>query len=444
MCLRDCTQAAPTSPRSRSSLSPTPDPNDPVNIEALFQENLRGEHKAYQDLIQDGGQPSHCPDDAGFGILDEPGEYADIISYWTNGWPDKICILSDQWWHWQKFREYQDRIRKRYANPKHFGKFVQYVREYRRDKGLECDIRLLQNRKEQSRLDDWKEFQFREYGKADGFIGDMERAVEDKKRSESRLQAAIDKGQPADEIEWMKQQGVVIHEARRGTAERELKRHAVFLKWIDEQLPIIASECAPSGINSEIGDDRQLSSVSTHLGKRKRAKEDTMDRTASQWKISKPHDVTVRRRKGELEKRPGSPVAPAINTDSQTSKLVDQPQHHIPDRQLRRSERIANSGREETIPSLVATAFRPRGYSTVKNGNTAEKRVDAPSDFQRQASNASRATRRASQPPGPRNRTSGRFRLRERDPMTERSCDNTGLRRSRRVLEKREKLLSSA
>ena len=64
-------------------------------MEALFQADLRKEHKAYHYLIQDGGQPSHRPGDAGFDILNKPGEYADIISYWTNGWPYKKCIISD-------------------------------------------------------------------------------------------------------------------------------------------------------------------------------------------------------------------------------------------------------------------------------------------------------------------------------------------------------------
>jgi len=318
----------------------------------------------------------------------------------------------------------------------------QFVRQYLREKGLQGDVCLLQNRKEQSRLDDWKEFQFREYRKADGFIREMERAGEDLKVSESRLQAAIDAGRPADKIEWIKGQGVAIHKARRGTAELELKRHAVFLKWMDEQLPIIASD-----IRSEIGDNLQLSSISTHLGKRKRSTEDAMDRTAGQRKISKSHHVTDSRRKGELEKGPGSTVSPAINTDSQSSKLVDLLQHHIPDHQLRRSKRIANSRREETIPSLAA-ALRPGGSSTVKDGQTIEKRVAAPSDSRRQVSNASRATPRASHPPRPRNRTSGclqkPFRLRKHDPKTERACDNIGLRRSRRILEKREKRPSSA
>jgi hypothetical protein len=39
----------------------------------------------------------------------------------------------------------------------------------------------------------------------------------------------------------------------RGTAKTELERQNVLLKWIDEQLPIIASEC-------------QTPTISTHRG----------------------------------------------------------------------------------------------------------------------------------------------------------------------------------
>ncbi|KAH9827205.1 hypothetical protein Tdes44962_MAKER03015 [Teratosphaeria destructans] len=57
----------------------------------------------------------------------------------------------------------------------------------------------------------------------------MERAAEDKNISESELQAAIDEGRPADEVEWLREAGVAHDEARRGTAKIELQRQAVLL-----------------------------------------------------------------------------------------------------------------------------------------------------------------------------------------------------------------------
>lgn len=67
------------------------------------------------------------------------------------------------------------------GKPKWFENYGQFVRDYRRNKGLQDDVCLHQNRKEQSRLDDWKEFQFREYRKADGFIREIEHAEEELK-----------------------------------------------------------------------------------------------------------------------------------------------------------------------------------------------------------------------------------------------------------------------
>ncbi|KAK3700523.1 hypothetical protein LTR37_015924 [Vermiconidia calcicola] len=311
--LRDCTQAAPTSPRSRSSLSPTPDANDPVNIEALFQENLLGEHKAYHDIIQDGGRPSHPPDDASFDILKEPGEYANIISYWTNGWPDRRCILQAQWSRWKDFRQYQDRKRKRFWKSEWFEKYVEHVRDYRREKGIEGDVCLLQNRKEQSRFDDWKEFHYWEHTKADRSIKEMVRAAGAKKACESQLQTAIDEGQAADRIEWVKEQGVAAYEARRGTAEIELERQAVLLEWIGEQLPIIASECASSYICSDTRDDCQSTSIRTKLGKRKRLTEESAHMKICRRKVADadPHN---------------SAVPLATNTDERDSTLYALPQ----------------------------------------------------------------------------------------------------------------------
>ena len=70
--LRNLTKAASISPRSRFSLSPTPDPDDPVLREEDRLDSLYWEHKAYHDLIQEGGRPSYRPNDSGFDYLYEP------------------------------------------------------------------------------------------------------------------------------------------------------------------------------------------------------------------------------------------------------------------------------------------------------------------------------------------------------------------------------------
>ena len=368
--LRTITQDTPTSPRPQSSLSATPDASDPAYIEACFQEHLRGEHRAYHDLIQDGGQPSHRPDDTGFDIINEPGEYAEIISYWTDNWRDSgRFVFRSQLSRWEDFRGYQDRVRRRFWKPEWFQKQVQFVRRYRQDKGLEGDICMLQNRKEQSRLDDWKEFQFYEYRTADAYMRDMKRAEADYKASEIRLQAAIDANLPAEEIEVKRMFGVGHDEARRGTAEADLKRQAVLLKWIDEQLPIIASECRQLGPRSETRGDHQSSSTSTHLGKRKRSMKETTDLAISRRKLAR----SCRGRENN-QHTPNSVASPVINANNQNSTLAALAQQHP-----QRGKKVAHSRREPTLPNVTATSFRPRRAIARKNCQSAEKGATASS-----------------------------------------------------------------
>ena len=270
-------------------------------------------------------------------------------------------------------------MRKRYSKPEWFEKRTQIIREYRKERGLEGDIRLLQDRREQSRLEDWKEFQFCEYRRADGIVKEIELAEEELKVSESRLQAAIAAGQPADEIEWIQQQGVGNEQARRGTAKRESSRQVVFLRWIDEQLPIIASECAVSGNRSEIRNDHQSSSVSTHLGKRRRSTEDMTDCTTRPRKLSKSGDVKESRRQDETGNASDSPVSPPINNDTEESRL-DVPRQSVRRPCSRGCKRLANSRRETIVPNLTATSRWFRESSASKDCQPVERRGRSPSD----------------------------------------------------------------
>ena len=108
--------------------------------------------------------------------------------------------------------------------------------------------------------------------------------------------------------------------------------------------------------------------------------EDTTDRTDSYRKLSKSCHVTGSRRKVELDNAPNSAVSPNMNTDSRGSTLVEAPRHSNTGSKLRRSERIAKSRREATVPNLAATSVRPRGSYAVKDGQPIEKRMAAPSE----------------------------------------------------------------
>jgi hypothetical protein len=104
--LSNLTDAAPANPRSRFSLSPTPDPNDPVIAEKDRLNSLSRENDAYRDLIKDGWQPSHCPSESNFDFLYDAENHTDIIWYWITVSPRRECILQQQKWRWGKFREH--------------------------------------------------------------------------------------------------------------------------------------------------------------------------------------------------------------------------------------------------------------------------------------------------------------------------------------------------
>ena len=362
--LRNLTKAPPASLRSRFSLSPTPDPNDPVLREEDRLDNLHWEHKAYHDLIQDGGHPSHRPDDSGSEYLNEPQNRTDIISYWTTICHGVESILQHQRWHWEEFRKHQDWRRWRYWKPEWFERFVQEVREYRRKKGLEGDIYLLQDRKEQSRLEDWVEFQYWEYKKADRLVKERERYAEGVKRQEVRLQEAIDAGQSVEKIEMIREHSLALMEGGRGGAEISLERQNILLKWIDEQLPIIASECQTSVISTHLPNDCQSTSIGTSLGKRKRS-------------IDQTGHVKDSRRRVEFAEPCDTESPPVKHADVRSSKPADIPESEAPRMPNTRRWRHRNAHMEacadgDTIHTLNISSLAHRKPSP-KRTNPSER-----------------------------------------------------------------------
>ena len=360
--LSNLTQSAPGNSRSKFSLSPTPDANDPVIAEQLRQEKLRGENEAYHDLIQDGGQPSHRPDESGFDYL--YGPQTGIIWYWITVSASRECVFRTQHWHWQDFRKHQDWRRSRYWKPEWFERFVQEVRQYRQKKGLEGDVILLQDRKEQSRLQDWVELQYWEYKKADGFVNERERYAGEVQEQQERLQAAIDEDQPAEEIEWIRDHSLALMEGRRGGAGIDLERQNVLLKWIDEQLPIIASECQTSTTGKHLPNGCQSPSEGVSLGKRKRSTNQT------------GHVRDCRRRVGFADL-----------SDLEPSPAKSQPpkRRHVRHRQHRRKPMEAPAD-GDTIPVFdISVPMQCRFSSKPMNSSTRSRRRAVPVQAQRES-----------------------------------------------------------
>ena len=158
----------------------------------------------------------------------------------------------------------------------------------------------------------------------------MDRYAEGVKRQEKRLQAAIDAGRPADEIKMIREDTLAIMKGRRGGAEIELERQNVLLKWIDEQLPIMTSECQTSAISTHIPNDCQSASTGTNLGKRKRSANQT-------------DHVKDSRRRVEFAEPCDTESLPVKNADVRGSRPADRPKREAPRTPNTRYQRHRNT-----------------------------------------------------------------------------------------------------
>ena len=104
---------------------------------------------------------------------------------------------------------------------------------------------------------------------------------------------------------------------RRGGAEIELERQKVLLKCIDEQLPIIASECQTSAFSTHLPNDYQTASIGTSLGKRKRPAHPTSH-------------VKDSRRRVEFAEPRDTALSPVKNADDRGSRLAGLPKTQAP------------------------------------------------------------------------------------------------------------------
>ena len=115
-------------------------------------------------MIKDNGRPCY-PIELGFDIFDNE-QYKDILEYWQRERSSGRLIFSAQLDEWKEFRRCQQRDRRIYVPRNWFHKFEEFLREGRRKYGLDGDSHLREEVTEQSKLDDWMEYQYyklREY-----------------------------------------------------------------------------------------------------------------------------------------------------------------------------------------------------------------------------------------------------------------------------------------
>ncbi|KAK5312201.1 hypothetical protein LTR93_011416 [Exophiala xenobiotica] len=271
--------------------------------EGAWQEQL----EAYHELVADRGRPSH-PVDLGWDVIENPDNYEryrDIISFWH--WKGGYyTVIFTQLMEWRRFREVQDKKRSYYIPQNRFQEYQDSVRESQTDAGWKYDLRVLEDRHQQNRLEDWNEFrafyyrrlkQCKEFEDAQARLTDVitdtqvlynrfddiqaskqevteaksrvesaEEALQAAKQSRSKRKATLmrmahqevasarDNLKQVSGTEEMRrlrdgydlhivEEVMVIAKGKLRGAELNVKRWKVFLKWIDDQYPAIAAEC---------------------------------------------------------------------------------------------------------------------------------------------------------------------------------------------------------
>ena len=116
----------------------------------------------------------------------------------------------------------------------------------------------------------------------------------------------------------------------RGTAKTELERQNVLLKWIDEQLPIIASECQMPTISTHVPNDCQSASKGTSLGKRKRSTDQT-------------GHIKDSRRRVEFAEPCDTELPPIKHANVRSSNPADLPESEAPRAPNNRHQRHRNT-----------------------------------------------------------------------------------------------------
>lgn len=173
--------------------------------------------------MEDDGCPPCYPPDLDLHLNDPSEEYQAIIKYWRSVDDVVPCYQNIEW---KEFRNIQAIVR---CRPRTFNKFVEEVRERRQTHGLGGDVRLLLDREQQSRLDDWIEFQNHHLKRLEQL--EKER-ITFKQELDDDLKLAGDRNTTRPKF------GPTYAEAleqRLDATDRYLKAHHVLLHWIEQQ-----------------------------------------------------------------------------------------------------------------------------------------------------------------------------------------------------------------
>jgi hypothetical protein len=138
---------------------------------------LKEQTKYYNMLIREGGRPSH-PVSLGRDVLEHPGEYREILSYWqlrNNDAEGRVWnVFGSELSEWRKFREYQRRSRL-LKTENRLDVYSQQLHSRLTRHGFMQSVQLHEDPKQQDRLTTWIEFLNFEYKIYDFYTGTIKR-----------------------------------------------------------------------------------------------------------------------------------------------------------------------------------------------------------------------------------------------------------------------------
>ncbi|QSS50359.1 hypothetical protein I7I53_11020 [Histoplasma capsulatum var. duboisii H88] len=225
--------STPSTRRSQSrSASQTPIYRSPTHTPSprqVSEESRRRVEKWYNDLIQMGGRPAY-PFELAFAHPRAYKEHADIINSLGSA-SSGFLRQKNAWIMFRKSQRWNRRTEEIFAQ------YQRNVIEYRQKENIKGDIHLLFDAAKQTKVDEWKEYQFCEHRKIGQMRIKAEQGRQRREQERKEWEAVNGKGRNIDptepsDIAWI----------YRTAAETELSEVTVFLDWIEQQLPKIAQE----------------------------------------------------------------------------------------------------------------------------------------------------------------------------------------------------------
>ena len=333
----------------------------PLDEEEENEESRLLEAQARKELENDGCLPCYSLD-LEFPLRNPPEKYQPIIGYWQSFLGIDDVVLRAESSDWWKFRMSQSRVRRRFRN-KPFSEYINEVCERRQRHKLNGNVRLLLDPKQQSRLENWVEFQNYHFQGLEGFEKKrdrLKRELDDARRKAGDTDPAVSE-RAAEDVEAIQQ---LLEDA-----EQDLRRHKVLLQWIKQERRSMDPGC-PTLIEEDDNDQDAVSKAVRTTSTRDRR----MRRPEASVVLGK---VRVSKAKPKKRNGPKAPqFKPAIQgSDATTQSSIPQalkrretkPRHSKEERPLRqlRPQKVSKAKRfaDASVKSMSVTPPRSAGQT---------------------------------------------------------------------------------